>query len=158
MSLTCGHQRACCSSPGVTRDGEVRSYRSLIFLVVAYIVVSLLKFCMFFLSHFPLFSRPSQTLAFHIVNNARRSARITEYLKMAAFWDIESCSLVEIYGRFRCAYCFYHRPDDRGNQQLRNLGQFIRDYTVQYPKKLPSCHGTIPMTKCVYYFRCSRRF
>jgi hypothetical protein len=42
-------------------------------------------------------------------------------LKMTAFWDIEQCSLVEVYRRFRGAYCLNHhrrRPNNEGSKQL----------------------------------------
>jgi hypothetical protein len=32
-------------------------------------------------------------------------------LKIAAFWDIAICSLVEVYRRFRGAYCLCHQSD-----------------------------------------------
>jgi hypothetical protein len=34
-------------------------------------------------------------------------------VKMAVFWDIAPCSLVEVDRRFRCAYCLHHQGDDR---------------------------------------------
>jgi hypothetical protein len=33
-------------------------------------------------------------------------------MKMTSFWDIASCSLVEIYERFKGNYCFHHQGDD----------------------------------------------
>jgi hypothetical protein len=42
-------------------------------------------------------------------------------LKMAVFWDIAQCSLVEIYRRFRRPYSLNRqgdRPDDRGSRYL----------------------------------------
>jgi hypothetical protein len=33
---------------------------------------------------------------------------------MTAFWDISPCSIVEIYRRFRGAYCLNHQDDDVG--------------------------------------------
>jgi hypothetical protein len=32
-------------------------------------------------------------------------------MKMAAFWDIAPCSLVEAHGCFRGAYCLQHQND-----------------------------------------------
>jgi hypothetical protein len=34
--------------------------------------------------------------------------------KMTVFWDVAPCSLVEVYQRFRGAYCFHHQGDDMG--------------------------------------------
>jgi hypothetical protein len=33
-------------------------------------------------------------------------------MKITAFWDIPPCSLVEVDGRFRGAFCFYHQGDE----------------------------------------------
>jgi hypothetical protein len=32
-------------------------------------------------------------------------------MKMIVFWDITPCSLDEVDGRFRVAYCLYHQGD-----------------------------------------------
>jgi hypothetical protein len=32
-------------------------------------------------------------------------------IKTADFWDVAPCSLVDIYGRFRDAYCLSHQGD-----------------------------------------------
>jgi hypothetical protein len=42
-------------------------------------------------------------------------------MKMAVFWDVVPCSLVEVYGHFR-------RSDDGGNKQLRNVGKLLSHY------------------------------
>jgi hypothetical protein len=46
--------------------------------------------------------------------------RIWRRLKMAVFWDVAPCSLVEIDSRFRDALCLHHqgrhRPDDGGSK------------------------------------------
>jgi hypothetical protein len=34
-------------------------------------------------------------------------------LKMAVFWVVAPCRLVEVYRRFRDASCLYHQGDDR---------------------------------------------
>jgi hypothetical protein len=45
--------------------------------------------------------------------------------KMAVFWDVAPRRLVEVYWRFRTAYCLHHqdddRPDDGGSEHLWNL-------------------------------------
>jgi hypothetical protein len=33
-------------------------------------------------------------------------------MKMAVFWDIAPCSLVEVYRRFRGAFCLHHQGDE----------------------------------------------
>jgi hypothetical protein len=33
-------------------------------------------------------------------------------VKMTALWDIASCSLVEVYRRFRGAYCLHYHGDE----------------------------------------------
>jgi hypothetical protein len=42
-------------------------------------------------------------------------------MKMAVFWTVALCSLVEVYRRFRGSCCLHHqthRPDDEGNKHL----------------------------------------
>jgi hypothetical protein len=34
-------------------------------------------------------------------------------VKMTVLWDIAPCSLVEVYRRFRGAYCLHHQGDHR---------------------------------------------
>jgi hypothetical protein len=48
---------------------------------------------------------------------------------MTVFWDVASCSMVEIDWRFRNAYCQGNGPDDGGYKHLWNVGQFLRYYT-----------------------------
>jgi hypothetical protein len=38
--------------------------------------------------------------------------------KMAVFWVVARCSLVEVYRRFRGTCSFHHRPDDAGSKNL----------------------------------------
>jgi hypothetical protein len=41
--------------------------------------------------------------------------------KMAVFWVVAPCSLVEVYHRFRDLCCLHHqadRPDDGGSKDL----------------------------------------
>jgi hypothetical protein len=40
-------------------------------------------------------------------------------MKMAVFWVVAPCSLVEVYRRFRGACCRHHQgdPDDGGNKR-----------------------------------------
>jgi hypothetical protein len=42
-------------------------------------------------------------------------------MKMAVFWVVVTCSLVEVYRRFRGACCLHHQgycPDDGGRKHL----------------------------------------
>jgi hypothetical protein len=44
---------------------------------------------------------------------------VTENTKMAVFWVVAPCSLVEVYQRFRGPCCFrHHRPVDGGSKDL----------------------------------------
>jgi hypothetical protein len=49
-------------------------------------------------------------------------------MKMAVFWVIVPCSLVEVYWHFRGAY------------SLRNVGKLLPDYTVLQPRRHPSSY------------------
>jgi hypothetical protein len=33
-------------------------------------------------------------------------------MKMAVFWVVATCSLVEVYRRFRGAFCLHHQGDE----------------------------------------------
>jgi hypothetical protein len=74
---------------------------------------------------------------------------------MTAFWDIAPCCLLEVYQHFRGTYCLHHQddgsdirndsiiramslPDDGGCARLWNVGQLLRDFTAQYPRRLSS--------------------
>jgi hypothetical protein len=39
-------------------------------------------------------------------------------MKMAVFYVVAPCSLVEVYQRFRLTCCLHYRPDDRGSKYL----------------------------------------
>jgi hypothetical protein len=53
-------------------------------------------------------------------------------MKMAVFWVVAPCSLVEVYQRFRGTYCLHHLGDDDGN-----VGK-LPDYTALQPRRQPS--------------------
>jgi hypothetical protein len=38
------------------------------------------------------------------------------FTKMAVFWVVAPCSLVEVYQRFRGPCCLHHQGDDRGSK------------------------------------------
>jgi hypothetical protein len=37
-------------------------------------------------------------------------------MKMAVFWDVVPCSLVDVYRCFRGTYCLHQCPDDGGSK------------------------------------------
>jgi hypothetical protein len=66
------------------------------------------------------------------------TALIKQYLstKMAVFWVVAPCSLVQVYRRFRGACCrLTHSPEDGGSKNLWNVGKLLPDYTAQHPRR-----------------------
>jgi hypothetical protein len=67
-------------------------------------------------------------------------------MKMAVYWVVAPCSLVEVYQRFRGLYCLHHQGDhylhhcldDRGSIDLCNAGNLITVYTALHPRRQPS--------------------
>jgi hypothetical protein len=39
-------------------------------------------------------------------------------MKFRVFWDVAPCSLIEVCGRFRGAYCLNDQDDDEGSKRL----------------------------------------
>jgi hypothetical protein len=84
----------------------------------------------------------------------------SEVMKMAVFWVVAPCSLVEVYQRFRSPCCLHHQgdeeaarvetvrdigislprarlpqlPDDGGSKDLWNVGKILPDYTATTQK------------------------
>jgi hypothetical protein len=62
-------------------------------------------------------------------------------MKMAVFWNVVPCGLVEEYRRFR-VMCIHHhdhnRPDNRGRKQLCKVGKLLPDYNMQQLRRQPS--------------------
>jgi hypothetical protein len=58
--------------------------------------------------------------------------------KMAVFWVLAPCSLVEIYQRLRGPWCPHHGPDDGGIKDLWDVGKLLPDYTALQPRRQPS--------------------
>jgi hypothetical protein len=54
-------------------------------------------------------------------------------MKMAVFWVVAPCSLVEVYRRFRG-----DRPDDGGSKYLLNVGKLLPDYTALQTRRQSS--------------------
>jgi hypothetical protein len=62
-------------------------------------------------------------------------------MKMAAFWDVAPCSLVEVDRRFRDAHCLHHQMSDSSPWWWRQYAPLkrraiLRDYTAQYSRRL----------------------
>jgi hypothetical protein len=71
-------------------------------------------------------------------------------MKMAVFWVVAPCSLVEVYQRFRGPCCLHrltHRPDDGGSKDL-NVGKLLPDYTVLQPRRQPSSASGLSVPSC----------
>jgi hypothetical protein len=57
--------------------------------------------------------------------------------KMAVFWVVAPCSLVDVYRRFR-GPCFLHhqgRPDDGDSKDLWDIGTHLPDHTALQPRR-----------------------
>jgi hypothetical protein len=61
--------------------------------------------------------------------------------KMTVFCDVAPWRLVEVYPRFRGAFCFHHRPDDGGSKHLWNVFKILPDYTAQHPTRQSSSYS-----------------
>jgi hypothetical protein len=63
-------------------------------------------------------------------------------MKIAVFWVVAPCSLVEVYQRSRGPCCLHHqrddRPDDGGSKDLWNVGKLLPDYMVLQPRRQQS--------------------
>jgi hypothetical protein len=63
-------------------------------------------------------------------------------IKMAAFWDVAPCSLVDINQSFRDAYCLHHQGDHH---------LYLPDYMVLLSRSQPSskldfwCYLLVPI-------------
>lgn len=57
---------------------------------------------------------------------------LTQQVRRLIFWDVTPCTLVETYRRFRGTFCFHHRLDDVSSKRLRNVSQFLADYTARH--------------------------
>jgi hypothetical protein len=62
-------------------------------------------------------------------------------MKMAVFWVVAPCILVEVYRLFRGTCCLHHQGDDfdnGGSKRLWNVGKRLPDFTAQQPRIQPS--------------------
>jgi hypothetical protein len=74
-------------------------------------------------------------------------------LKMSAFWDIVSCSLVEVDRHFRDAYCL-HREDDQTSETrplLQNKVHSKNKHTVISSQVLYSRWKFITLQSSIHY-------
>jgi hypothetical protein len=58
-------------------------------------------------------------------------------MDMTVFWDVTSCSVTEIYRRFRAAYCLHHhgeRPRGEGSMHIFSVTTHL-DYTTVCVKR-----------------------
>jgi hypothetical protein len=68
-------------------------------------------------------------------------SRPTSLLKMAVFWVVAPCSLVEIYRRFKDACCLYHQGALMMEAANISVGKLLPDYTAQKPRRQPSSYS-----------------
>jgi hypothetical protein len=54
--------------------------------------------------------------------------------KMAVFWVVAPCSLVEVYQHFRGPCCLHHQ----GSMDLWNIGKILPHYMALQPRRQPS--------------------
>jgi hypothetical protein len=62
---------------------------------------------------------------------------VSKNIKIIIFWDVTSCSLLEIYSGF-VTICCLPLQCKVGNQQFlpRNIGKFVSEYTASHPAVL----------------------
>jgi hypothetical protein len=81
------------------------------------------------------------------------------YSKMAVFWDVALCSLVDTDCCFRGAYYLHHLGDHHsdvgGSKHLWNVSQYLQDYKAKHPRRQPSsyCHCENLKSHCYYSYR-----
>jgi hypothetical protein len=61
--------------------------------------------------------------------------------KMAVFWALAPCSLVEVNQRFRGPCRLHHQGDDGGSKDLWKVGKLLPDYTAPKPRRQPSSYS-----------------
>jgi hypothetical protein len=49
-------------------------------------------------------------------------------MKLTDFWDVTSCDLVDLH-------CSLFDPEDGDSKFLRNVGEYISDYTATHPRR-----------------------
>jgi hypothetical protein len=77
-------------------------------------------------------------------------------MKMAVFWVVAPCSLVEVYQLFTGACCLHHQgesthcPDNRVSKHLWNVGQLLPNYMAQQPRRQAIFNSSYRICKNVY--------
>jgi hypothetical protein len=67
--------------------------------------------------------------------NTQQKISLPKYvLKMAVFWVVAPCSLVEVY-HFRGTCCLHHQG---GSKYIWNIAKLLPDYTALQPRRQPS--------------------
>jgi hypothetical protein len=72
---------------------------------------------------FSIFTKETAKQKLHIFQTSITVVRFqvltAASMKMAVFWVLVPCSLVELYRRFRGAFCLHHhRPDNGGSKHV----------------------------------------
>jgi ABC-type nickel/cobalt efflux system permease component RcnA len=76
----------------------------------------------------------------------RPSYRMMLHTKMAVFWVVAPCGLVQVYHCFRSPFRRHHqgrhhRSDDGPSKNLWNIGKLIPDCTALQPRRQPSTYS-----------------
>jgi hypothetical protein len=82
-------------------------------------------------------------------------SEVSEESKMAVFWVVVPCSLVDVYRRFGGTWCLHHqrdRPDDGGSKYVWNVGKRLSDYTMLQPRRQPFSYSP-PWEPQSYFWR-----
>jgi hypothetical protein len=58
-------------------------------------------------------------------------------MKMTVFWDAVLCSLVEVYQRFRDAYCLHHQDDENNNLEAVSTSETSVNFYETTRRKIP---------------------
>jgi hypothetical protein len=132
------------------KDGEIRHYQkyfretksdwsvfySLMELQLSYKIFTLFTWRL--LHNFMVYNVELET-GFDVLTIASR--------KMAVFWVLAPCCLVEICRHCRGAWClhFLRRPNDGGNKYLWNIGKLLTDYMRLKYRRQPYSNVNIIM-------------
>jgi hypothetical protein len=118
-------------------------------LIVSHFLISHLSLSFIQMLHFDLVSNQQVLqpvlLTFHLAPLLPLLGSATsDVQKMAVFWVVAPCSLVEVYHRFGGPSWIKHqgdRPDDGGSRDLRNVGKLLPDCMALQPRRQPSSYS-----------------
>jgi hypothetical protein len=71
------------------------------------------------------FRKPFAELKGHLIGKAGFEVLTAASMKMAVFWAVAPCSLVQVYQRFRGPCFLHHRPNDGGSNDHWNVGKLL---------------------------------